>query len=260
MRRLLIAALLGVAGVSTVGFHYWRQATQLPEWYTQPVADTNRVQPKESIAPAQVQPLPSPTQVEIPRPVRPQPVAPQPLSSPLEQTAPKVTAAPVQKPPEQKTARVPIKEPQLKQLFNAEVARKAEASGLSKAVKGVNTTVQNGTVESGAVVNLGEISIDQLPNPEREAIANLISRFPQLGDRTVYIGVEGQPIVQNGQIQLGDTVRIRLGELRFTPAELAERLGVSEDQIRQQIELQLQLGNLKVDGMDLQSEQIAVPE
>ena len=86
---------------------------------------------------------------------------------------------------------------------------------------------------------------EQLPPDERAFFTKLLTAFPELSRQSFYIGVEGKPTVKDGQAQLNDNLRVKLGNLSFTPAQLSQRLGIPEDQIRQQIQLQVQLGNLK---------------
>ncbi|UBF27686.1 hypothetical protein K9N68_07150 [Kovacikia minuta CCNUW1] len=136
--------------------------------------------------------------------------------------------------------------------------RKTESQTLAKAIKGVNTTVQDGKIESGAVVNLGSVPIDQLSSNERSFVTKLIETFPVLGDRNVYIGIEGKPSVVNGQVMLNDNTRIKIGDLSFSPAELSQRLGIPEDQIRQRIHLEVQLGRLKVSDIQLEGDRAVV--
>lgn len=247
MKRLLIAAFLAVAGVGAVAFYYWQQATQLPAWYTSsqsdsssqlshtdasaPTAKRSTTDTKRSIA--------SDTQRRLagdrPQPnSQPSTIAPQPD---------KKTAIAPQASPQQPTKTQPHQN-ELTRLFTNEIARKAESKKLGTALKGANTTMQNGNVESGAVINFKDISPEQLPPDERAFFTKLVSAFPALGQQSFYIAIEGKPTVKNGQAQLDDDVRIKLGNLSLTPAQLAERLGIPEAQIRQQIQLQVQLGNV----------------
>ena len=240
MKRLFIAVSLALAGVGAAAFYYWQQATQLPAWYT-----ANQLAPTE---PATQPAIEDPTvkrasKQPSDRPATGKPASAQPSavpSQPSSQTAantPPATRQPV--PPVQRH------QSELTQLFTTEVTRKAESRKLGSALKGANTTMQNGTVESGAVVNLSDIAPDQLPPDERAFFSKLVTAFPELTRQNFYIGVEGKPTIKNGQAQLDDNLRVKLGNLSFTPAQLSQRLGIPEDQIRQQLQLQVQLGNLK---------------
>lgn len=245
MKRFFIAVSLAVVGVGAIAFYYWQQATQLPAWYTASQVEPTR-QPGQ---PASIDPT---IAAELDRPDDRTETGKQP---------PALTKAPSSKPTattdaippaaQKQPAKKQLHQTELTQLFTTEITRKAESRKLGSALKGANTTMQNGTVESGAVVNLGDISPDQLPPDERAFFSKLVTAFPELSRQSFYIGVEGKPTVKNGQAQLGEDLRVKLGNLSFTPAQLSERLGIPEDQIRQQLQLQVQLGNLKAKGSQL---------
>ena len=250
MKRLLIIVSLALLGVGAVFFYYWRQATQLPSWYT---ADKTTGTTSQS-------------SVDRPQTTRNTPSVSQPSTQPktepleVEQTQKNLNSKidRLQKPPSRQPVNVELNEKELTTLFTSEVARKAQTSQFAKAVKGVNTTIENGKVESGAVVNLGSIPPEQLGTHEQAVVSKLVAVFPELRDRSVYIGLEGKPTVRNGQVELADDTRIRLGNLSFTPAELSQRLGIPEAEIRQQINLQLQLGGVKVSDFELMGDRALV--
>lgn len=236
MKQLLIAVSLALAGTAAVAFYYWQQATRLPDWYTA----------------SQAEPTAQPSQIPTTDPTvaadratgvvteKRSSAQPKPASKP---TA--VTPSPTPLTPQKQPTKQQLRQNELTRLFTTEVTRKVESKKLGSALKGANTTMQNGTVASGAVVNLSDISPDQLPPDERAFFSKLVTAFPELSRQSFYIGVEGKPTVKNGQAQLDENLRIKLGNLSFTPAQLSERLGIPEDQIRQQLQLQVQLGNLK---------------
>ncbi|MBW4470191.1 MAG: hypothetical protein KME45_07270 [Stenomitos rutilans HA7619-LM2] len=240
MKRLLIVVSLALAGVAATVGYYWQQATQLPAWYTTSQSDST-IQPQQPSAE-------SPTVVANADQDRSGQTVPDSRSSVQSGTTkPPSTKAPQPAPLEaqKQPTKQQLRQNELTRLFTTEITRKAESKKLGSALKGANTTMQNGTVESGAVVNLSGISPDQLPPDERAFFSKLMTAFPELGRQSFYVGVEGKPKVKNGQAQLDEDLRVKLGNLSFTPAQLSERLGIPEDQIRQQLQLQVQLGNLK---------------
>lgn len=245
MKRLLIAVLLVLFGVSGVVFYLWRQATQLPSWYT----ETSSAEP---IDPEMTSPEQRTLDSSSPANERIQPGQGQGKvqGQPAQKRVEAKIAEQLQQAPKRKQVDVELNQADVRKLFTSEVARKAKNSQLGQAVKGVNTTVQGGKVESGAVVNLGEVPIERLPSHEQSVLSKMRSAFPDLSDRDLYIGIEGTPSVKNGQVKLDDDIRVRVGNLSFTPAELSQRLGIPEDQIRKQIGLQLQLGQLKVSDFE----------
>lgn len=244
MKRMLIAVCLAVASVGAVAFYYWQQATQLPDWYgsSQPDSVSQTGQADASL------PLPGDLRTETTRSLvvdRPQPSSqPSALVTQPSKKASTLPQAPLQQP-----TKTEVQQKELTRLFTNEIARKAEGKKLGAALKGANTTIQNGNVESGAVVNFKDISLEHLPPAERDFVTKLVTAFPALGQQSFYIGIEGKPTIKNGQAQLANDVRIKLGKLSFTPAQLSERLDIPEEQIRQQIQLQVQLGNSTADPL-----------
>lgn len=252
MKRLLIVVSLVVAGVTAVAAYYWQQATQLPAWYT-----TSQSEPTVQSEPPAAQ---SPTIAASADPDRT--TTDNRSSAQAKTTARSDTKATEPSPLTAKTqlTKQQLRQNELTRLFTTEVTRKAESKKLGSALKAANTTIQNGTVESGAVVNLKDISPDQLPPDERAFFAKLMTAFPELGRQSFYIGVAGKPRVKDGQAQLGEDLRVKLGNLSFTPAQLSERLGIPEDQIRQQLQLQVQLGNLKNKQSQLADDRPVAPD
>lgn len=242
MKRLLIAVSLAVAGIGAVAFYYWQQATQLPAWYTSNQLNPS-TQPSQTVAPIAEPPTTDTQSLNTSN--RPQ-LSSQP-SAIATQPAKKANTQSqgASKPP----TKTQLHQTELARLFTNEIERKADRKKLGAALKGANTTMQNGNVQSGAVVNFKDISPEQLPPDERAFFTKLVSAFPALGQQSFYIGIEGKPTMKNGQAQLNDDVRIKLGNLSFTPAQLSERLGVPEEQIRQQIQLQVQLGDRTADRL-----------
>ena len=252
MKRMLIAACLAVASVGAVAFYYWQQATQLPDWYGSSQPDSvNQLDQAGASIPLANRPTPSvKPSITITRS--------QPSSQPsVSITQPSKKVGTISQTPPKQPTQTPTKtltktqqqQKELTQLFTNEITRKAEGKKLGAALKGANTTIQNGNIESGAVVNFKDISLEQLPPDERDFLTKLVTAFPALGQQSFYIGIEGKPTIKDGQAQLNDDMRIKLGKLSFTPAQLSERLGIPEDQIRQQIQLQVQLGNLTADQL-----------
>lgn len=209
-----------LVGVGLTAFHYWQQATRLPEWYSQETSQTNRIV------------LGSP-QVEQERAN---------LDARIASSVQQASGGPVD---------VQLTPQELNNLVASEIGRHTAGSGLAQAVKGVNTTIQNGKVESGAVVNLAEVPKNSLSNRDRANLDRLFSAFPNLQDRSLYVGIEGKPAVQDGQLILSQDTRVKLGDLSFTLPEVAQRLGISEQELQRQISLQLQTNGLKISDIEL---------
>jgi hypothetical protein len=242
-KRFAIALFLVVSGMGALFYYYWQRATQLPTWYAEGSTSV-------ALSPVPAQDHSSRTELE----------ANSVSSSSQRQIQPErksldaKVAQQVQKIPVRQPVEVQLNQRQINHLFTAEITHKTEGKAFARAIKGVNTTIQDGQIESGAVVDLADVPANQLSSGEQDTIARLVKSFPALGDRKVYIALVGKPTIVNHQMVLGKDTRIKVGDLSFSTAELAERLGVSEEQLRQQINLGIQLGNLKVQDVQLEGD------
>lgn len=127
----------------------------------------------------------------------------------------------------------------------------SSADILAEAVKAVKTNIKDGKIESGAVVNISEIPTAHLRKEETAALTRVVKAFPTLNNREIYIGIEGKPTIENGELKFDENTKLKVGNLSFTQAELSKKLGIPESQIRQVSNIELQLGKLKVNDIEL---------
>ena len=76
-------------------------------------------------------------------------------------------------------------------------------------------------------------------------VARVVSKFPQLKDQDIYVGIEGKPKLENGQLTLPNNSQVRIGNLTFSLSEVAQKLGVPRDRLQQSL-------NLNIDELNLQ--------
>ena len=96
-----------------------------------------------------------------------------------------------------------------------------------------------GELEAGAVINLAEVDVDALPAEDREQLSSAIEAFPALTGRDVYVGVEGQVRDAEGKLALGPDAQLRIGDTRHSLGGVAERLGMSEAELRDVLDEEL---------------------
>jgi hypothetical protein len=152
------------------------------------------------------------------------------------------------------TQEIILDERSLNALAATEVSNLAEHTRLTEAVRSVNSTIRNGQIESGAVIDLSNIPVDRLDATEREALTLVRQTFPTLADREIYVGIEGKPRVTNGKLQFDDNLRIKIGNLSLTAVDLAEKLGVSPAELWQGLDREL--GNLQVKDVQVSGNSI----
>jgi hypothetical protein len=269
MKRVLVLFLLATAGTAAAFFYFWNSATDLPDWYTDQPKDSqvsglksqdelqqSQEQIESRIA-ANAQPaVRSSASVNQPKSVdRPstnsneQPQTTNNNQPVTREQSGNVARQGAQSP--KKDVAVKLNKSELNDLVASDFVRKNDGSKLAQAVRAVNTEVQNGKIESGAVVSLANIPVNQLQDGEKDTLSRIFDAFPALREQDVYIAIEGEPTVENGQLKFGENSRIRLGNLSFTASEIAQRLGVPEEEVRKRINLELQLRGLDVNDVKL---------
>jgi hypothetical protein len=221
---ILFAILLGIsAGTLAALYLSWNRATQLPAWYTSQKNATSLNPAEAAIA-----------QDRVIREL--------------------VTTSSTG----ERRIDGELSADEVNQLVVGAIASNPNYSPVLEGTRGINTSIQEGQVQSGAVVNLSEIPVDQLRANERAVLDRLTSTFPALADREIYVGVEGQPRFEDGRLLLNDDTVVRVGDLRLTLDQLQQFLGVSREQIEQQINSRLQQEGLNLTEIDLQNNSAVV--
>jgi hypothetical protein len=152
------------------------------------------------------------------------------------------------------TQEIILDERSLTAMAATEVDNLARTTGLTRAVRSVNSRIHNGQIESGAVINLEQVPTEQLSPTERELLTTLRQTLPALANREVYVGIEGKPTVVNGQLQFDDSLRIKIGNFSLTAAAAAQKLGLSPAELGQVINQELQ--NLQLKEVEISDNQI----
>ncbi len=117
--------------------------------------------------------------------------------------------------------------------------RSTKPSPMKRAIKASKAVYKGGTLEAGAVVNMGDVDIDKLPPKDQKAYRDTIEAFPALTGRDVYVGIEGAGRDAEGNVVIGPGTKIRVGDTRYSVRKAAKRLGKSEAALRSQIEAEL---------------------
>ncbi|MBD2103665.1 hypothetical protein [Leptolyngbya sp. FACHB-261] len=214
-----------VAGCFLAAFQYWRQATQLPTWYTHSSTAI-------SVATNPADPAVAAAGIKLAE----QLVA---TGSQADQTSTKP----------QVEARLNADE--LNQLVVAAIAENPKHSPLLGSARALNTTIEDGRIASGIVVDLSTIPTQKLEARQKAALERATALFPNLANREIYLGIEGQPRVENGQLQLDDSTVIKVGALSLTTQQLIDQLGISKAQLERGLNQQLQLKNLSLEELEL---------
>lgn len=122
----------------------------------------------------------------------------------------------------------------LTESLQGSIASQSYTAPILDAAQNINTAIKKGRIESGAVINLANLPLEALPAEGRQAVEQLTQTFPFLANRDVYVGIEGKPRIIDGALSLDDT-HIRLGQLKLPVGSVAKQLGLSQNDIEQQI-------------------------
>ncbi|MBA3549965.1 MAG: hypothetical protein H0T76_26095 [Nannocystis sp.] len=106
---------------------------------------------------------------------------------------------------------------------------------VAKVIKASRASFEDGTLEMGVVADLRNLPNDKLNPSQRELFQKVHDNFPSATDREIYIGVEDPaPVLKNGQIELGPTAKLKIGDITYDLDAAAARLGMSAASLRAQ--------------------------
>lgn len=236
LKKFGIAVFLTAIASGAIFYYYWLQLTKLPEWYVEQT-------------PTHYQAI----NLQDPQAIK---TTKQELIEKIETDIQQQLALNPRGELGKREVEVKLNEQELNDLLVTSIAEKPGSNKLLTAAKGINTTITDGKIESGVIVNTSEIPRESLGAQERTLLKKVITTFPSLENRDVYIGISGQPKLANGKLQLDDNTQIKVGNLSLTLPELAQRLGVPPEKIEQ--ELALKLHNFDIRDLELVDNQVIV--
>lgn len=169
---------------------------------------------------------------------------------------------------ENRTARTPapveveagdivITEDELNQLVTKAIASQPRTAPILDVAKEINTTLDDGRIESSMVVNINELPLSELPPEAQNAVEQMTKTFPFLANRDVYLGIEGRPTVANGNISLADA-NIKFGQLTLPVSNVASQIGVSQTDIEQQLNAVLAQQGLTPESIEVDDQKIVI--
>lgn len=255
MKKLILIVFL----VSGVGFsflyYYWRQATWLPEWYTTSSADSQRtlnLSDESDIIAAQAR-----LQAKIDASIaEAQEASPETMLMPYTRVSNSGFDSSQSQLSRSKNVEIELNDTEVNELILTTVAKKIAPSQVAANVPSFHTTIKDGVIETGAVVNLSDLPRHQMANRKQATLERAIATFPFLKNQDIYIGVSGTPQIANGQLKLDDSAKVKLGNLSLTLSELAQRLDITETELKSKLNLSLPLENVKVNDLKLDGNKV----
>ena len=158
-------------------------------------------------------------------------------------TSPKLT--------DSKTVDVNLNETDINQLIVSKIAENTSEEQLTNSVKGVNTKIRNGKIETGIVVNISEFSNTPFGQNNQDRLRKLTEKFPFLSNREVYVGISGKPYIENGNVRFDDQAEVKVGNLSFTIAELSQKTGISKARIEQRLNSELKSRRINLENLEI---------
>jgi hypothetical protein len=224
LRKLIIAVAAVLMLVIGVGAYLWREATALPDWYTEAGPAALDEYAAEDVADAPP-PVWVPAIEQGDTPVEPSTVA----DPAVAQEAPSKSASPERTRKRRNTARHELRG------FH----RRGTKSDGRSAVKVSRAIYEDGRFQAGVVVDLSRIPKDKLVARDRELYDRAVDQFPGITKRDVYIGIEDRPVSADGVLQLGPAPEVRVGNLRYPLDTAARKIGMSPAELRRELDLEL---------------------
>jgi len=227
-KKISIAA--GIISVISLGlgFYLWRQFTKVPDWYS--AEATPVTQQIDVINLPQLQQSRQEVYTKINRQIQQNP------------SSPEVT--------------VTLTDTEINDVLIASAVESLAGSEILQATRGINTTIAEDQIELGMVVNTANLDLEAAETSLPIPATQILSQFPLLKDRDIYIGLSSQPQIIDGQLQLTGDTRIRVGNFSLTLAEIANHAGMSEAEILQ--EANQVLKQWKIREMQLQDGQVMI--
>lgn len=233
MQKFIIK-LLGVIAIGTIGgaYYVWQEAIKVPDEYTKASA--------EDKIDSQSLPL---QQSQITERAA---VSKQKITAPIDraQSGQKVS--------------VKLSNKDINNLVVAKLATSQATKQVPVGIKGIKTNIRDGKIYTGAMVNLDQLARNGKPGSQTAALSKLTNKLTFLKGRDVYVGIVGKPTIEGGRVKFAPDTQIKIGNMNFTIAQLAENLGVSPAKIQQTIDLQIQQQNFSVNRIDVENNGLSI--
>lgn len=200
---LLFAVLIGGgAAAGATAAYYWQRATAVPTWYASSTASSNLATNLDSGSQALQQQFILGDQVQY-------------LSD--------------------REVEITLTEAELNALIQEGLRQTAETESLLQATQGLKATIQDDRLQAGMVVNPAHLPMQDLPTETQQVLQQAFESMPMLKNREWYVGIAGNPQVENGQLVLGEDTQIQVGNVQLSVAEVARLTNLNPTQLTQKI-------------------------
>jgi hypothetical protein len=127
-------------------------------------------------------------------------------------------------------------------------------------VKDTSTTIENGTIKIITVVDTQAIAKD-LGQGNRGKLVQALSKIPGIKDNSLYIEVEGKPIISDNsknKIALETNPSFKLGNFPVSMSQLSQYTGISEVYLKDKITSKSMLVPINIENVRVEEENIVI--
>ncbi len=251
IRKFFLIFFLFTCAGGVCLYYYWLQATKLPEWYSSKSGNQRKqvelVDRSEIIAAKSR--LKAKIDANVAESQESEHNSPQSVLSVASDNS--VKANP-------KNVEIGFSDREFNDMMLVELSEKMDKSQDIANLPHVHTTIKEGKIETGTVVNLSQLPISQTNSKQQAAVEKALTKLPFAKDQNVYVGLSGKPTIENGKLTLGNNPEVKIGNLSFTVAELANKLGVPQEKLAQKLNIAVEMGQLKVNDMEVKDNQLVL--
>ena len=151
-----------------------------------------------------------------------------------------------------------VDEAQLNQLITSAIFSQERVAQLLTHAHSLRTDLSSDRLETGAVVNLADIPLEELPTELQTGLTQLKSVAPMLANRDIYIGLIAKPQIKDGQLSLGQDLNLQFGQFVLPVADMASSLGLSMQELEQKLNQALISREITVSNLEIRDEQLVI--
>lgn len=230
----IVFKLFGVVLVGTIAgaYYVWQEAIKVPSEYIE--ASANDRSDSQSL-----------------------PIPPSQIKASADLSKQKIIA-PIERAKSGQKVNVKLSDRDFNNLVVAKLAISQPSKQVPIGIKGIKTNIKDGKIYTGAMVNLDKLASNGKPGSSTAALGKLTNKLTFLKGRDVYIGIVGKPTISGSQIKFPPDTQIKIGNMNFTIAQLADNLGVSPEKLQQSIDLHIQSQNFTINRLNIEANGIEI--
>jgi hypothetical protein len=134
---------------------------------------------------------------------------------------------------------VTLNQGQIRQIIGEDRELSEKNRAFLESTQGVRANINQDQLQLGAVVSVSDLPLDVLDSQKRRLAEKVLQSNPALRSRSVYVSLDSNYEIENGQIQINGNTQVSVGNMRFSLQEISQRSGVSQSQIERLINQQL---------------------